>query len=411
MTRSTALFVMPRSSDAWGGAAALWITAAGWAAAADRLVGRGVVITPDSVASAAQVLDWTGRAVAASRSAPAKALPEGLKVAAKDVRQWHQQKRYRRSIDATRWSDAKVPFVWQHHDLFHRAGESLARRLEVPLVAYVHAPQVWEARCWGVKRPLTGAILERIGEAPSLRASDLVACVSEEVADQLVRLGVREDRVLVAPMSVDPERFTPAASGADVRERYGLGDAVVIGWTGSFRRFHGLDRLLDSVAALGDAGVRAHLLLVGDGQERGLLEAHAQDLGIADRVVFTGAVPHEQIPSFLAAMDAAAVTADRAEAFHYSPLKLREYLACGLPVVAPAAGEMGRDFVSGRELLVYEPDRPGALADALLALLGDPELAKRLGNGGRELVVAKYSWDRQLQKVLDALGLPAGEDL
>src|SRR5262249_47908855 len=149
--------------------------------------------------------------------------------------QWQRARSFH--VDAAGpWSagHARVEFVWQRHELFHRSGVDLARQLDVPSVVFVPALHVWEARQWGVKRPGWGTQLEWRGERPALRAATLVACGTDLVAEQVLRLGVDPDRVLITPTGVDLDRFTPPPDGREVRERLRLDGKIVIGWTGSF---------------------------------------------------------------------------------------------------------------------------------------------------------------------------------
>jgi glycosyltransferase involved in cell wall biosynthesis len=298
--------------------------------------------------------------------------------------------------------------VWQHHDLFHRTGERMARALGAPLVTFVHAPQVWEAAKWGVRRPGWGRGLERLGERPALVHSDLVACVSEDVVDEVVRLGVDRRRTLVSPMAVDAGRFTPAVSGIATRERLGLADAFVVGWSGSFRGFHGLEVLLDAFARVHRAEQGTRLLLVGDGPERPAIEARAERLGIAEAVVMPGAVPFDRMPEHVAAMDVAVVVARAGEPFHYSPLKMREYLAAGRPVVAPAVGEIPQVIDDGVSGLLYEAGDAAALAEHLVELASSESDRDRLGSAGRAVILRDGTWDAQLDRVLARLGVAAG---
>jgi glycosyltransferase involved in cell wall biosynthesis len=271
--------------------------------------------------------------------------------------------------------------------------------LGVPLVSFVHAPQVWEAAKWGVRRPGWGRLVERFGEAPQLRASDVVACVSDEVAAELGRFGVPDDRIVVTPMAVDADRFSPEVSGDALRRQYGFGDAFVIGWTGSFRGFHGLDLALRAFADVSSSLPSARLLLVGEGAERGAMEELATELGIADLVVFTGGVSHEQVPEMVAAMDVAVVTARPGDDFHYSPLKMREYMACAKPVVAPNVGEIPTFIHDGVSGLLYDPARDGDLADRLL-IAGRDDARHTLGEHAREVILERGTWDVQLERVL-----------
>jgi glycosyltransferase involved in cell wall biosynthesis len=406
--------VMPRTSREWAGAAAMWITAAGWCAAGERLLGAGWVLTPDRIATAEETLGFTateqvgtvdgGRAARGPGGRRRLRVPEEVKTGAKDLRRWRAARRYRRAWHdrSGPWDDRDVRFVWQHHDLFHRTGEALAGRLSCPVVSYVHAPQVWEAERWGTRRPGWGHLFERVGERPQLEASDLVACVSDEVAAELGRFGVPDQRIVVAPMAVDADRVRPGIAG-DLRQRLRLGEGPLIGWTGSFRRFHGLEIAIDAFAEVARSCPAARLVLVGDGSERAALEARVAERGLGDSVVFTGRIGHLDIAPYLAAMDISVVTARAGEQFHYSPLKLREYLAAGSAVVAPSIGEVARVVDDGHTGLLYQAGDVRGLAATIVALCRDGDRRRQLGTAGRKWLVQHGTWEVQVERVLAAL--------
>jgi glycosyltransferase involved in cell wall biosynthesis len=317
------------------------------------------------------------------------------KTAARDVLQWRLARRY--AIDPRGPWGPDVAFVWQRHELFHAAGLGLARHLGVPAVLFVPAVKVWEAEQWGTTRPGWGGWLERHAERPALLGADLVACGSQPVVDQALRMGVSPDRVLLTPTGVDLDLFGEPPDPAPLRRRLDLDGRFVVGWVGSFRRFHALEQAVEATA--GVAG--ATLLLVGDGPERPRIERMADRLGVP--ATFTGTVAHDELPAYLAAMDAAVVLAPREGPFHYSPLKLAEYLAAGLPVVAPAKGQLPERLTDGVDAVVVDPDDTMALSAALCRLRDDPEERARLGKGARAAAEAEWSWDHQIGRVIDAL--------
>jgi glycosyltransferase involved in cell wall biosynthesis len=325
--------------------------------------------------------------------------PEIAKTFVKDAQRWRTATRYRVG-DPPTLRDVQLEFVWQHHDLFHRAGEPLARAHRCPLVSFVHAPQVWEARSWGVARPGWGPLLERYGERPQLIASDVVICVSDVVRAEVVRLGVPTELTVVCPTGVDPDQFGPSVSGDRIRSQFGLAGRLIVGWIGSFRNFHGLDGLLDAFSVLARDVATASLLLVGGGPGMQSVRETVAQRGLGDSVVFAGEAPHREIPEFLAAMDVAVVNAPKDTTFHYSPQKLREYMAAQVAVVAPRVGDVADLARDGEEALLFDPGDTDALATMLIELATDEQLRARIAHAGRARVLASGTWDAQLDRLV-----------
>jgi glycosyltransferase involved in cell wall biosynthesis len=380
------------------GPVASLLSTAGWAAATERVLGRSWVVTPTDVLTPSTAGQQGSDPSLRSRGEASvrRRLPPVAKTAVKDVLHWRLGRRF--SIDpAGPWSGTRVTFVWQRHELFTTAGLRLARRLGVPSVLFVPAAKVWEAEQWGTTRPGWGRLLEWRAERPPLLGADLVAAGSRPVVDQIVRMGVPEERVLLTPTGVDLDLFAEPPDPTPLRRRLGLEDRFVVGWVGSFRRFHALEQAVEAVSAVPGTA----LLLVGDGPERSRIERLAHDLGAA--AVFTGTVAHRELPAHLAAMDAAVIVAPVGQQFHYSPLKLAEYLAAGLPVVAPATGQLAERLTDGVDAIVVPPHDVDALAAALRRLRDDPEERARLGKAARAAAEAEWSWDHQVRRVIDAL--------
>jgi glycosyltransferase involved in cell wall biosynthesis len=192
-------------------------------------------------------------------------------------------------------------------------------------------------------------------------------------------------------------------AGTEVRAAHDLGDAVVIGFAGSLKPWHGVDLLLEAVARVGDRRLR--LLIVGDGPEGETLRRRAGQPDLTGTVVFTGPVPHARMGDYLAAMDIGvapyrAPGADEGD-FYFSPLKIFEYLAAGLPVVAPRLGQIAEVIEDGRHGLLYTPDDVVALAGRLGALSRDPALRAGMGRAGAALVGERHTWSGNAGQVVE----------
>lgn len=405
-----AIFVLPNVPTRTSPPQADYLSTAGWAAAAARVLGTSWIVTPFGILDPAEARRKAAPAVARPETtAPDRSTPDVgtlarrytpaiIKTLAKDLRDHRRAARF--DIDPHGpWAGDAVDFVWQRHELFQTAGLDLARKIGVPSVLFVPSTKVWEADQWGTRRPGWGPLTERAGEQPALQRADVVACGSAEVAEQAVRLGTPQDRILITPTGVDLDLFDVQGTGRDgQRQALGLEGRFVIGWVGSFRPFHAVGRLIDAAPAVADVS----LLLVGDGPEREHLEALAARRGV--HAVFTGSLPHGDLPRHLAAMDVGVVLANAGAGFHYSPLKLAEYLAAGLPVVAPGVAQVARRLTDGTNALLVAPDRPEELRTALERLRSDDALRAEIGRRGRQVAEEQWSWDLQVRRVLDAVG-------
>ena len=406
--RRAIIFLLPVARAGQVGPIASWLNTAGWVSAATLSGYQTIVITPDGVVNehdlrgASQSSERVGSRRLRSR------LPLGLKTHLKDVREFIRSVRFARTVRRLKVDTLDVCLVWQRHELFSRAGHQLARRLGCPLVVFTAAPKVWEARRWGVHRGRTEWLAEKLGDVRPLRAADLVACASEEVAHAVTELGVEPSRTLVTPSTADTEMFHPRVDGSSVREALGLEGCLVVGWTGSFRSFHGVEVLVDATEQAATRVPNLRVMLVGDGPERSRLERDVRERGMREIFRFVDTVPQHQLPMYLATTDVAVVTSQRDQEFHYSPLKMWEYLAMGVAVVVPATGLPGRILCDGVDALMYPPGDADMLAFALVRLAEDGALRATLGSAGRALA-EQHSWARQFERVLEYLAIPASE--
>ena len=369
------------------------------------MLGQSWILTPEGVVDSEEA-----RRRASSLKAPAVGGPPGLRgrlpvairVAYKDVRQAVRAHRFRKSGIAGPWQSSDLAFVWQRHDLFYTTGMFAADALKCPLVLFVDAPVIWEHRRWGIPRPPGwGKVIEAAGENRLFRKAALVACVSDEVSEEIGRRGIPEDRIVVTPNGVDLNLFGNN-DGSRVRRDYDLVDSQVVGWIGTFRPFHGIELAVEAVRAVQEKIPNVALLLVGEGSERQAIEELCRTRGIRN-AVFTGAVPHHLMGAYLSAMDVGLVLAGDSSHFHYSPLKLREYMACSVPVIAPRVGEMSRMLQDGTDALLVDPDDSSMLANAIHQVLTDPHLSKQLSITGRHRMAKEGSWTRPVERVLDSL--------
>lgn len=277
-------------------------------------------------------------------------------------------------------------------------GEALeaAADRELPYALEVNARLVDEASRF---RGLVDVERWRRWERALLRRAPSVVVVSSALRGHAIQLGADPAAVTVIPNGVDVELFA-GGEGSAVRARLGLGTALVVGFAGSLKPWHGVRLLVEAVAEL---PLECRLLIVGAGPELESLETLAAGRGIRERAVFTGGVAHADVPAHLAAMDVATAPFEPVPDFYFSPLKVVEYMAAGLAVVASRLGDIP-DLMAGTGLLI-PPGDVGALRDALGRVGQDSALRRRLGQAARARAGA-LSWDAVAGRVEDVLCAP-----
>jgi glycosyltransferase involved in cell wall biosynthesis len=289
-------------------------------------------------------------------------------------------------------------FIYERYALNTVAGAMAARRFGLPLLLEVNSPLADERREQGrVTFHRVARSLERYVFRQATRVLPVTQVLARRVESSSA---LSPDRVVVVPNGVRPELFEAARAARErVRRVLQIGDGVVVGAVAFFLDWHGIDVALRSVAALRQAGRRVLVLLVGDGPALPSLRAIAVQEGIADVVRFEGAVPHDRIPGYLAAMDVAVIP----RAVEYaSPLKLFEYMSAGLPILGPRQDSLLEVLVPDRDGLLFEPENARDFARLLGALVDDPAMRLRLGRAARAAIHERgFTWDAHARRIVD----------
>lgn len=201
-------------------------------------------------------------------------------------------------------------------------------------------------------------------------------------------LGEREmPEIVVTPFGVDPECFKPLPRART--------DRVVVGTVKTLAPKYGIDVLVKAFGALQQQVPPAmwaclRLRLVGDGPQRGELQALAESLGLSDRTEFVGHVAHSDVPAELNGLDVY-VAASRLDSESFG-VAVIEASACELPVVVTRVGGLPEVVEDGVTGYVVNKEDSSALADAIARLLTSPERAAKFGKAGRRLVEHRYAW-------------------
>ena len=269
------------------------------------------------------------------------------------------------------------------------------RALGLPVVYEVRA--FWEDAAVDHGTTTEGSLRYRLTrrlETHALHQADHVFTICEGLRRDIVGRGIPPDKVTVIPNAVDIENFEPGGQPDEaLKAELGLAGATVLGFIGSFYAYEGLDLLLDALPALLRDRPELRVLLVGGGPQEAALKAQASALGVADKVVFTGRVPHAQVQRYYDLIDVLTYPRHSMRLTELvTPLKPLEAMAQGRLLVASDVGghkELIRDGETG---VLFRADSAPALASAVTGLLARRADWPSMRAAGRRFVEDERNW-------------------
>ena len=246
------------------------------------------------------------------------------------------------------------------------------------------------------------------------RTADWVIATCPDEVFELKVLGISRSKISIAPCGVDLALFQGTADAEPKKRTHRILSV------GRLVQRKGVDLIIQALPLLAEAGFDdVELLIVGgsgdalnleEDPEAQRLRSLAKELGVEDNVTMRGQVPRDDMPRIFRSADAVVCT-PWYEPFGIVPL---EAMACGVPVVAAAVGGLRETVVDHKTGLQVPPRDPGAIAEALVKLLGDPALRSEMGRAGARRARSRYSWDRiaadteKAYRSVLAAGLAAG---
>ena len=290
--------------------------------------------------------------------------------------------------------------VYERYSLFSTALADITAATGVPGILEVNAPLIDEQRRHRSLVDASGAAQVLHRQVAAARAT---VCVSDPVADWVRRRTTDlpdandvVDRIHTVPNGVSVRRIQPQPEDPD---------RVVVTFVGTLKPWHGVADLITAAAL---ARQSWSLRIIGDGPEMDSLRAQAGRLGV--EVDFRGAVAPQDIPAHVAGSAIGVAPypdLGGGEQQYFSPMKVLEYLAAGLAVVASDVGQVPQllEDGSGRHGVLVAPSDPTALAAALDDLAACPDRRARMGRGGRLLAEERHSWRRTVDRILELAGL------
>jgi glycosyltransferase involved in cell wall biosynthesis len=300
------------------------------------------------------------------------------------------------NIQAVAWGySAAHRAAREHADLYYTREVPLASwlsRLRVPTVLELHAmPGTRDA-----------AMIRRVASKKHLRA----VVLTKFIRGALIKLGIPGSSIVVEPDGFDPRSFQDMPARSQARDQLGLPtDGSIIGHAGELLQM-GVEKGISELMMAMEFVIRSHpteLICVGgpdDAADRYRSKARGTET-LAGAVKFIGRVPPSHVPIWLKAFDVAVIPLPDLPHYRWaaSPLKLFEYMAAGVPIVASRLPSLEEVLVDRRNALLARPGDPVDLATQILNVLEDGQLAHRLSSAALQ-DVRSYTWDARAARIL-----------
>jgi len=305
------------------------------------------------------------------------------------------------------FSETPPDFIYERAALYSTLGLSLSKKFNVPVVVELNSPLALEQSTYRGNGfgPLAGQIEETM-----LSQVDAVLTVSESLREHVMAAGIVPEKIKVFPNGVNPLVFHPGESDSKIRARLDVGKGPVLGFVGGLRPWHGVETFPLLLEQLVPRYPDLRLVIVGDGPLRATLDRELEQRSLTRHVVFPGWVGHEDVSDFIRLFDIGlAPYVPLNHTFYFSPLKLFECMACGVPMVVPRLGQIEEVVRHGETGLLYSAGDLDGLVTACDQLLQDVPLRRRMGQAAAKHIHDQHTWDHNATRVAElARSLLAG---
>ena len=290
----------------------------------------------------------------------------------------------------------------------------VGRALGIPAVYEIRA--FWEDAAVDHGTQKEGGLRYRLTktmETRAVRAASQVVTICEGLRRDLASRGIPDDKIGVVPNAVDIEHFNLSAGpDPELKAKLGLEGCRVIGFLGSFYAYEGLDLLLAALPHILAQAPDVRVLLVGGGPQEANLKAQAQSMGLADKVVFVGRVPHAEVSHYYDLVDLLAYPRHAMRLTDLvTPLKPLEAMAQGHLLIASDVGGHKELIEDGHTGFLFRAEDQGDLARKAMEALNLPDHGAAIRTNGRRFVEAVRNWDNSIANYKAIYGRALGRAL
>jgi glycosyltransferase involved in cell wall biosynthesis len=287
-----------------------------------------------------------------------------------------------------------VAFIYERYSLYMFAPVLIARLRNIPVILEIN-----DSAAVKRVRPLFFASLAMAVERWVFRKASGLVFVSSVFRDRALAVHSHMAPAIVTPNAANIDKFSFTEAQRDAaRAKWGLDGHVVCGYLGAFVPWHAIDQFVYRIADRLAEARHLKLLLVGDGATFPEVVSFVKQHGLEERVVLSGRVPHDDVPGLLAAMDMAILPS---AGDYTSPVKLFEFMACGVPPVAPDFLPIREVLVEGRTGWMFPAGNLDHAANAVLQRSRNSAELQRVGAMARAYVAAERQWRNNVKQLVD----------
>jgi glycosyltransferase involved in cell wall biosynthesis len=286
--------------------------------------------------------------------------------------------------------------IHERYSLFSSGAAEYASDNDIPYILEVNSPLIYEgekfSKIFGFKN--TASRLEqRIFDK-----SDHICTVSIELKEHFSKY-TSSDNITVIPNGANPNMFSPDTEPAICCEEF------TIGFVGSFKKWHGIDRIINICKKIKEKIQDFRFLLVGDGPMYSKIKSEIKQNNLKKHITLTEKVEHSNVPKYLAAMDVAIAPYPDLDFFYYSPVKIFEYMAMALPTIASDIGQVGRVIEDKKDGYLIDPSNNNQFAAKIIDLYmqyeSDSNHFQKIGKSARTKIKNEYSWKNNAERYRD----------
>jgi glycosyltransferase involved in cell wall biosynthesis len=296
-----------------------------------------------------------------------------------------------------RIKSSKPDLVYERANYMQVSGVNAANRCKVMHILEMNSPYVDEKLDLEGPSGMLSEAKEK--EHRQLTKTDHVVVVSSSLKEYFMEdHKIFEGKFSVVANAIDPSKAVVDGVKVEaIRKQYRLEGKTVIGWVGSIQPWHGVETLIDTFSALAANVPNAALLIVGSGETIAAMQARAAASPAADRIHFTGYIPHAAVFAHIAAMDVCVLPDTK---WYCSPIKLFEYGMMQKAIVATNHAAVLDVMVPDQDGLIITPGA-AELQAALERLLADAALRQRLAQSFHEKVMRQHTWRANALRVTE----------